>query len=110
MGAPSLISCVCVWMKYDMRLLTNMCCRDTFVGTYGVEFVKQKRMGKWDIRHAVQRACKASARTICVLGAQEAIPWADEIDPVSVKDLPVESLSVEPLPSSVPEHVEGIEP
>jgi hypothetical protein len=93
-----------------MRLLTNMCCRDTFVGTYGVEFVKQKRMGKWDIRHAVQRACKASARTICVLGAQEAIPWADEIDPVSVNDLPVESLSVEPLPSSVPEHVEGIEP
>jgi hypothetical protein len=78
-----------------------MCCRDIFVGTYGVEFVKQKRMGKWDIRHAVQRACKASGRTICVLGAQEAIPWADEIDP------PVESPS---LPSSDPEHVEGIEP
>jgi len=87
-------------------IANNMCCRDTFVGTYGVEFVKQKRMGKWDIRHAVQRACKASARTICVLGAQEAIPWADEIDPVSAEDPPVESPSVDSSPSSDPEYVE----
>jgi len=53
---------------------------DTFVGTYGVEYVRQKQMGKWDIRQAVERACKASARTIEQLGAQEAIPWADEVD------------------------------
>jgi hypothetical protein len=51
------------------------------VGTYGVEFVQQKWRGRWDIRQAVARACKASARTICTLGAQEAIPWADEVDP-----------------------------
>jgi hypothetical protein len=59
--------------------------RDTFVGTYAVEYVKQKQHGKWDIRAAVERACKASARTIEQLGAQESIPWADEVDPHRVE-------------------------
>jgi hypothetical protein len=59
--------------------------RDTFVGTYAVEYIKQKQLGKWDIRHAVARACKASARMIERIGAQEAIPWADEIDPEEEK-------------------------
>lgn len=45
-----------------------------------MEFVQQKYQGKWDIRQAVKRACKASARIIEKLGAQEAIPWADEVD------------------------------
>ncbi len=63
-------------------LICLFCSRDTFVGTYAVEYVQQKHRGKWDIRRAVERACKASARTIEVLGAQESIPWADEIDPV----------------------------
>ena len=53
---------------------------DTFVGTYSVEYIKQKKLGEWDIRKAVVRCCSASARTIERLGAQESIPWADEIE------------------------------
>lgn len=74
-----------------VQLLANfLCClkanacihyRDTFVGTYAVEYIRQKQRGEeWDIRKAIARACKASARTIERLGAQESIPWADEID------------------------------
>lgn len=54
--------------------------RDTFVGNYAMEYMRQKQMGEWDIGKAIARACKASARTIERLGAQEAIPWADEMD------------------------------
>ena len=37
-------------------------------------------MGQWDIRAAVVRACKAAALTITKIGAQDGIPWRDEID------------------------------
>lgn len=47
---------------------------------YAVEFVQQKKRGQWDIEAAVKHACKASARTIERVGAQESIPWFDEID------------------------------
>ncbi|KAL9042345.1 MAG: hypothetical protein Q9214_003809 [Letrouitia sp. 1 TL-2023] len=53
---------------------------DTFVGMYAVEVIQQKKRGQWDIEAAIKRACKASARTIERLGAQESIPWLDEID------------------------------
>ena len=53
---------------------------DTFVGMYAVEFIRQKKCGHWDIEAAIKHACKASARTIERLGAQESIPWLDEID------------------------------
>jgi len=66
----------------DLPVVDTTGAGDTFVGTYAVDYVQQKSQGKWDIRQAVQRACKASARTICKLGAQVAIPWADEIEPV----------------------------
>jgi ribokinase len=53
---------------------------DTFVGTYAVEYVKHKRQGgDFDIEKAIWRACRASARTIERIGAQESIPWSDEI-------------------------------
>ncbi|KUJ12397.1 Ribokinase-like protein [Mollisia scopiformis] len=51
-----------------------------FLGTYAVEYVQQKQKGNWDIKKAVTRACRAAARTIESLGAQESIPWANEID------------------------------
>ncbi|MCJ1381397.1 hypothetical protein MMC17_004507 [Xylographa soralifera] len=75
---------------------------DTFVGAYAVEFVKQKQQGIWNIEQAVRFACKASARTIEHLGAQEAIPWADQVDPIEseqakVKPVEVESAVVEPI-------------
>lgn len=54
---------------------------DTFTGAYASEYVRQKKLQElWDIEKAVIRACKASALTICTLGAQEGIPWADEVD------------------------------
>ncbi|TPX19108.1 uncharacterized protein E0L32_011181 [Thyridium curvatum] len=53
---------------------------DTFVGNYAAECTRQRQLGECDISKAIARACKAAARTIGRLGAQEAIPWADEID------------------------------
>ncbi|KAK6331730.1 hypothetical protein TWF718_002273 [Orbilia javanica] len=54
---------------------------DTFVGAYAVGYVRNKQaQGKWNIAKAVKRACKASAMTIQHFGAQESIPWSDEID------------------------------
>lgn len=50
------------------------------MGNYSVEYIRQKQLGKWDIKKAIGIACKASAQTIKRLGAQESIPWADEID------------------------------
>jgi hypothetical protein len=52
--------------------------RDTFVGMYSVEYITQKHAKEWKIGRAIARACKASARTIERLGAQESIPWGDE--------------------------------
>lgn len=51
---------------------------DTFVGMYSVEYITQKQEGEWNISRAIARACRASARTIERLGAQEAIPWGNE--------------------------------
>jgi ribokinase len=60
-------------------------CSDTFVGTYALEYVRQKQRAEpWDIRRAVERGCRAAAKTCEQLGAQESIPWADEIDVESV--------------------------
>ncbi|KAJ9611448.1 putative ribokinase [Cladophialophora chaetospira] len=52
---------------------------DTFTGAYATEYLRQKRQGRWDIRAAVIYACKAAALTITKIGAQEGIPWMDEI-------------------------------
>jgi hypothetical protein len=54
--------------------------RDTFTGVYAAEYLQQKQDGEWNIRAAVERACRASALTITRFGAQEGIPWSDEID------------------------------
>lgn len=54
--------------------------RDTFTGAYASDYLYQKAKGTWDIRGAVVRANKAAAITIQSVGAQDGIPWADEID------------------------------
>ena len=57
-----------------------MHCSDTFVGAYGVEVVRQMSSGaEFDIRKAVDFACKASARVIEYLGCLEPIPWLDQV-------------------------------
>ena len=54
---------------------------DTFTGAYATEYMRQKRAREpWDILKAVRRACIASALTVGKMGAQEGIPWADEMD------------------------------
>ena len=54
--------------------------RDTFTGAYASEYLRQREAGDWNIKQAVDRANKAAALTITKLGAQQGIPWADEID------------------------------
>lgn len=54
---------------------------DTFTGVYAAEFIRQQREKQpWDIERAVRRACAAGALTVTKAGAQEGIPWANEID------------------------------
>ena len=70
--------------------LTNS--SDTFVGAYASNYLHQKSQNRWDIREAVERASSASAWTIGEIGAQAAIPWADQIDSIPAKvDTPVEA-------------------
>lgn len=54
--------------------------RDSFVGGYVSQYLKQRQEGEWDIKVAVQYGCKAAARVIEELGCLEPIPWADEVD------------------------------
>lgn len=57
-----------------------MLIRDTFTGAYASDYLRQKAKGTWDIKSAVVRANKAAAITIQSVGAQDGIPWSDEID------------------------------
>lgn len=50
------------------------------MGVYAAEYLRQKARGEWNIRDAVARANRAAAHTVCQMGAQEAIPWANIID------------------------------
>ncbi|KAL2059878.1 hypothetical protein VTL71DRAFT_10033 [Oculimacula yallundae] len=52
---------------------------DTFVGAYAVAVVRAGDGEGLDLGDVVQRACKASARTVQKEGAQISIPWADEV-------------------------------
>ncbi|KAI5919901.1 Ribokinase-like protein [Camillea tinctor] len=48
---------------------------DTFVGQYALEVVS----GAFDIEDAVKKANRAAAKTVEKLGAQDSIPWRDEL-------------------------------
>ncbi|KAL9098947.1 MAG: hypothetical protein Q9163_005483 [Psora crenata] len=77
---------------YKVDVVDTTGAGDTFTGAYASEYLRQKEAGKWDIKSAVDRANKAAALTITRLGAQEGIPWADEIDrfdaPFNDPDIP----------------------
>lgn len=75
---------------------------DTFTGAYASEYLRQKTAGNWDIKSAIIHANKAAAITIGKLGAQEGIPWADEIDQFEaelnttiIKELNIEEASTD---------------
>ncbi|KXX81607.1 putative ribokinase [Madurella mycetomatis] len=52
---------------------------DTFVGRYALDAVAKKG-GKFDIETAVRKANKAAAKTVERAGAQDSIPWRDELE------------------------------
>lgn len=54
--------------------------RDTFTGAYASKYVQQKSVGEWNIRKAVIRVNKGAATTMKSVGAQNGIPWSDEIE------------------------------
>jgi hypothetical protein len=89
-------------------VLTNAA-SDTFTGAYASEYLRQKAAGNWDIKSAIVRANKASALTIGKLGAQEGIPWADEIDQFEA-DLNVTKLVELNLDEETPRETEKAEP
>ena len=52
---------------------------DTFVGSYAVSAVRNRILPGFDIQSAVEQATQASAITVQRHGAQDAIPWLDEL-------------------------------
>ncbi|KAK4041383.1 Ribokinase-like protein [Parachaetomium inaequale] len=52
---------------------------DTFVGRYALDAVGRKGEG-FDIEAAVRRANRAAAKTVERAGAQDSIPWRDELE------------------------------
>lgn len=51
---------------------------DTFVGSYALDVVT-KPTGSFHINNAIQRANVAAAKTVARKGAQQSIPWKDEL-------------------------------
>ncbi len=52
---------------------------DTFVGQYALEVVATPPGTRFDIVAAVRKASRAAARTVEHKGAQDSIPWRDEL-------------------------------
>ncbi len=65
--------------RFTIPSYANTPSRDTFIGAYAVQWVKEKQGGNWDLRSTVEYACKASAQTIQQVGCQESIPWASDL-------------------------------
>ncbi|KAM0544222.1 hypothetical protein ACHAPJ_011911 [Fusarium lateritium] len=65
---------------YDVKVEDTTGAGDTFTGAYASDYLRQKDKGTWDMRSTVVRANKAAAITIQSVGAQDGIPWSDEID------------------------------
>jgi ribokinase len=63
-----------------VKVVDTTCAGDTFVGRYGVEWVRsRKSKQEWDITKAVKLSAKASEVVVGRHGAQVAIPWGDEL-------------------------------
>jgi ribokinase len=53
---------------------------DTFVGRYALDAVGMMKGEGFDIEAAVRRANRAAAKTVEKAGAQDSIPWRDELE------------------------------
>lgn len=99
----------CKYKLYNTQLMYG---RDTFTGAYASEYVRQMHVNKdlnddnWDIEAAVVHACRAAALTFATLGAQEGIPWADEIEDFKVRQDAVKAAGTI---TSVEEHTKEVE-
>ncbi|KAI1165072.1 Ribokinase-like protein [Nemania serpens] len=58
------------------RVVDTTAAGDTFVGQYALDVVGA---GEFDIEAAVRKANRAAAKTVEKLGAQDSIPWRDEL-------------------------------
>lgn len=64
-----------------VKVVDTTCAGDTFVGAYASLYVRALgREGSWDLKEAVRKSSKASELTVQRKGAQDAIPWSDEIN------------------------------
>ena len=63
----------------DVKALDTTAAGDTFVGSYAVSATQHPMEQNFDIQSAVERATCASAITVQRHGAQDAIPWLDEL-------------------------------
>lgn len=60
--------------------------RETFIGAYAVEYVRQvstgecDKEGHWNIEAAVRRGCKAQSYNLSHDGCIYPLPWANEIN------------------------------
>ncbi|KAK0621603.1 ribokinase-like protein [Bombardia bombarda] len=62
------------------RVVDTTAAGDTFVGQYALEVVMAGRNGgEFDIEEAVRKANRAAAKTVERAGAQDSIPWRDEL-------------------------------
>ncbi|KAK3985103.1 putative ribokinase [Cladorrhinum sp. PSN332] len=59
-----------------VKVVDTTAAGDTFVGRYALDVVG----GKFDIEKAVKKSNKASAVTVQRAGAQDSIPWRDELE------------------------------
>jgi ribokinase len=64
-----------------VKVVDSTCAGDTFVGAYATFYVRSlETEGSWDLKDAVRKSSKASELTVQRQGAQDAIPWSDEIN------------------------------
>ncbi len=65
----------------EAKVVDTTAAGDTFVGAYALEAVAASASGApFDIEAAVRKANRAAAKTVERLGAQDSIPWRDELD------------------------------
>ena len=62
----------------EAKVVDTTAAGDTFVGQYALEVVAA-RGGAFDIEAAVRKANRAAAKTVERKGAQDSIPWRDEL-------------------------------
>ncbi|KAI0192479.1 Ribokinase-like protein [Astrocystis sublimbata] len=63
----------------ETKVVDTTAAGDTFVGQYALEVVASGTGLAFDIEGAVRKANRAASKTVEKLGAQDSIPWRDEL-------------------------------